>query len=89
MPPWASSRREYTGLTLSRTRVHVPRRAVPTYKNGQKCAAGTPDAGQKGVVRARSWILSTATGKSGNELKQVGGRLRLAARPTSSSRTVS
>ena len=35
------------------------------YKNGQKCAAGTPDAGKVGVVRARWWTLK------GN--KQVGG----------------
>jgi hypothetical protein len=43
------------------------------YKNGQKCAKGTPDAGQAGVVRARSWTLSTAAQKSGSEQKLVGG----------------
>jgi hypothetical protein len=42
------------------------------YKNGQKCAAGTPDAGKKGVLRVRSWILSTSTGKN-NEIQETGG----------------
>jgi hypothetical protein len=44
-----------------------------TYTNGQKCAKGTPDAGQVGVVRARSWTLSTAGQKNGSEQKLVGG----------------
>jgi len=43
------------------------------YKNGQKCAKGTPDAGQAGVVRVRSWTLSTASKKSGSEVKLLGG----------------
>jgi hypothetical protein len=41
------------------------------YTNGQKCAKGTPDAGQVGVVRARAWTLAAA--KSGSEQKLVGG----------------
>jgi len=62
---------QYTGLTLTNSSVQYP--GAKLYKNGQKCAAGTPDAGQTGVVRARSWTLSTASQKSGSELKQVGG----------------
>jgi hypothetical protein len=43
------------------------------YKNGQKCAKGTPDAGQVGVVRARAWTLSSAVQASGKEVKLLGG----------------
>jgi hypothetical protein len=63
---------EYAAGTLTNTSVHYP--GGVTYKNGQKCAAGTPDAGKVGVVRARSWTLSTAGQKSGSETKQVGGK---------------
>jgi hypothetical protein len=63
---------EYTGLTLSNTALKYPGTSVPAYKNGQACAAGTPDAGKKGVMLARSWVLSTKTVK-GNQLKQTGG----------------
>jgi hypothetical protein len=42
-------------LTLTNTSVQYP--GDVAYKNGQKCAAGTPDAGKVGVVRARWWIL--------------------------------
>ena len=63
---------EYTSLKLTNTSVQYPGGTV--YKNGQKCATGTPDAGQVGVVRARSWTLSTASKKSGSEVKQVGGQ---------------
>jgi len=42
------------------------------YENGQKCAKGTPDAGQVGVVRARTWTLSAAA-QSGSEEKLLGG----------------
>jgi len=64
---------EYTGLTLSNTVLKYPGTSVPQYTNGQKCAAGTPDAGKKGEIRVRSWTLSTKTGK-GHELEQVGGQ---------------
>jgi hypothetical protein len=64
--------KEYTAGTLTNTSVHYP--GGVTYKNGQKCAAGTPDAGMVGVVRARSWTLSTASQKSGSETKQIGGK---------------
>ena len=63
---------EYTGLTLTNTAIKLPGTTVPKYANGDKCAAGTPDAGKKGELRVRSWVLSTASGKNG-ELKQVGG----------------
>ncbi len=61
---------EYTGLTLTNTSVKYPQGQL--YTNGATCAAGTPDAGKKGTIRVRSWVLSTSTGK-GNQLKQVGG----------------
>jgi hypothetical protein len=60
---------EYTGLTLSNSVVQYP--GGKEYKNGQECAAGTPDAGQKGVLRVRSWLLSSKSG--GSQLTQVGG----------------
>ncbi len=50
-------------LTLTNTSVQYP--GGVAYKNGQKCAAGTPDAGKVGVVRARWWTLKG---------KQAGGR---------------
>ncbi len=62
----------YTGLTLTNTNREVPLGSVPEYKNGQKCAAGTPDAGKVGEVQARSWVVSTTTGKNGEE-KETGG----------------
>ena len=62
---------EYSGMKLTNTSVQYP--GGTAYKNGEKCAKGTPDAGQVGVVRSRSWILSTST-KSGSEDKLVGGR---------------
>ena len=39
---------EYTGLTLTNTELKYPSAKVPAYTNGQKCAAGTPDAGKVG-----------------------------------------
>ena len=62
---------EYSTLKLTNTSVMYP--GGVDYKNGQKCAKGTPDAGQVGVVRARSWTLSTASQKSGSEDKLLGG----------------
>jgi hypothetical protein len=62
---------EYSTMKLTNTSVMYP--AGTLYKNGQKCAKGTPDAGQVGVVRARSWTLSTASKKSGSEESLVGG----------------
>ena len=60
----------YTGLTLTNTSLKYPSPSSPEYKNGQKCAAGTPDAGKVGEVIARTWVLSTA---SNGEQKEVGG----------------
>ncbi len=62
----------YTGLTLTNTKLKYPTTGVPQYTNGQKCAAGTPDAGKAGVVMARSWIISTTTGKT-HEQTETGG----------------
>ncbi len=62
----------YSGLTLTNTELKYPSATVPAYSNGQKCAAGTPDAGKVGEVQARTWVLSTKTGKNG-QLEQVGG----------------
>jgi hypothetical protein len=62
---------EYTGMKLTNSSVQYPGAKV-LYKNGQKCAAGTPDAGKAGVVRVRSWTLSTAVQKSGSETKLLG-----------------
>ncbi len=51
---------EYEGLTLSKTEIAVPTAkgtANPktTYKNGDTCAAGTPDAGKTGKVEYAYW----------------------------------
>lgn len=62
---------EYTGMKLTNTSVTYP--GGTAYKNGQKCAKGTPDAGQAGVARVRSWTLSAASKKSGSEVKLLGG----------------
>ena len=61
----------YAGLTLTNTTLKYPSASVPEYKNGQKCAAGTKDAGKVGEVQARTWILSTTT--TNGEQKEVGG----------------
>jgi hypothetical protein len=62
----------YSGLTLTNTTLKYPSASVPLYKNGQKCGTGTPDAGQVGEVQARTWVLTTKTGKNG-ELETAGG----------------
>ena len=62
----------YDGLTLTNTTLKYPSTKVPEYKNGEKCATGTPDAGKVGEVQARWWVLTTKTGKNG-ELEQTGG----------------
>jgi hypothetical protein len=63
--------KEDATVKLTNTSVQYPGGVL--YKNGQKCAKGTPDAGQAGVVRVRSWTLSQAGQKSGSEVKLVGG----------------
>ena len=62
---------EYTGLTLTNTTLKYPATKVPEYKNGDKCAAGTPDAGKVGEVLARSWIITTQV--KHNEEVETGG----------------
>ena len=59
-------------MTLTNTSVMYP--GGTKYKNGEKCAKGTPDAGQVGVVRSRSWTLSSASQKSGSQVKLLGGK---------------
>jgi hypothetical protein len=68
----------YTGLTLTNTTLKYPSTKVPKYFNGDKCAAGTPDAGKKGVVMARSWVFSTSANKNG-ETTEVGGQTTYSA----------
>ena len=62
---------ENATVKLSNTSVQYPGGVL--YKNGQTCAKGTPDAGQAGVVRVRSWTLSPGQ-KSGSEVKELGGQ---------------
>ncbi len=66
----------YTGLTLTNTMLKYPSSTSHEYTNGQKCAAGTPDAGKVGEVKARSWILTTKTEKNG-EQEETGGATTL------------
>ena len=62
---------EYTGMKLTNSSVQYP--AAKLYKNDEKCPSGTPDAGKAGVVRVRSWTISTAAEKSGSKVKLLGG----------------
>jgi hypothetical protein len=62
----------YTGLTITNNTIKYPSSSATEYKDGEKCATGTPDAGKAGTVQARWWILSTPSG-SNNESKPVGG----------------
>jgi hypothetical protein len=64
---------EYNGFHLTDTSMQLPAKGEPKYVNGQKCAKGTPDAGKKGEVRVRTWVLSTTAGKNGS-FKAVGGQ---------------
>jgi hypothetical protein len=61
----------YHGLTLTNTSLKYPSAKVPEYKNGEKCAAGTPDAGKVGEVQARWWVVTTQT--KNNQLVQTNG----------------
>jgi hypothetical protein len=60
----------YTGLTITNNTLLYPSKTVPEYKDGQKCATGTPDAGKVGTVQARWWVLTTV---SSNHEEPVGG----------------
>jgi hypothetical protein len=62
---------EYSGLTLTNTSLKYPGSSTE-YKNGAKCPAGTPDAGKVGEMQARSWLLTTKTGKNG-QLEETKG----------------
>jgi hypothetical protein len=66
---------EYTGFTLTNTTLQYPGKTT-VYKNGTKCPAGTPDAGKVADVKARSWLITTKTGKNG-ELEESGGATTL------------
>jgi hypothetical protein len=61
----------YPGLTLTNTTLKYPDAKAPEYKSGQKCAAGTPDAGKVGEVVARWWVVTTQT--KNNQLVQTNG----------------
>jgi hypothetical protein len=50
---------DYPGASLSSTQLKVPGHG--TYRNGQVCAKGTPDAGQKGFVKAEVWPNAVST----------------------------
>jgi cell division septation protein DedD len=61
----------YTGLTLTNTSLKLPAAKATEYQNGEKCPAGTPDAGKVGEMLARSWVITTQT--KHNQLVQTGG----------------
>jgi hypothetical protein len=63
---------EYTGMTLTNSTFKYPDSSVPAYRNGEKCASGTPDAGKVGVLRARTWTLA-ANSAQGKKIKLIGG----------------
>jgi hypothetical protein len=60
------------GTVVTNTTLQYP--GGTQYTNGTKCKSGTPDAGQTGVVRVRSWTLSSSgSQKSGSQVKLLGG----------------
>jgi hypothetical protein len=63
---------EYTGLTLTNTSIKLPTGSL--LAKGDTCAKGTPDAGKVGVLKARSWVISTKSGKNGQVL-ETGGKV--------------
>jgi hypothetical protein len=68
----------YPGLTLTNTTLKYPAAKVPEYKNGEKCAAGTPDAGKVGEVQARWWVITTQV-KNNQEVQTKGVTTKKAA----------
>jgi hypothetical protein len=50
---------EYSGLTVTNTSLKYPGTKSQEYTNGEKCPAGTPDAGKAGEVMARWWVITT------------------------------
>lgn len=68
---------EYSGgLSVSATNVTVA--AHKTYKNGEVCPKGTPDAGKKGEVTAETWPNAVTT--QGTALTGDPGLYKIAAR---------
>jgi hypothetical protein len=65
---------EYSGMTLTNSSLKYPATGTVLYKNGQKCAKGTPDAGKVGTVQARTYHLAS-TASSSKETKLAGGDL--------------
>ena len=56
----------YPGVSLSADRLEINHK---TYRNGQVCPSGTPDAGKPGVVKVATWtnpLTNTSTVLSGN-----------------------
>lgn len=62
---------EYAGLTLTNTTLKYPGTKSQEYKNGEKCPAGTPDAGKTGEVMARWWVITTQV-KNNQEVQTKG-----------------
>jgi cell division septation protein DedD len=62
----------YQGLTLTNTILKYPASGVPEYRDGEKCQAGTPDAGMVGQLKARWWVVSTKTTSKG-QVEETGG----------------
>jgi hypothetical protein len=68
---------EYSGgLSVSATEVTAT--AHRTYKNGEVCPKGTPDAGKKGEVKAETWPNAVTT--KGTALTGDPGLYKIAAR---------
>ncbi|HUC04330.1 MAG TPA: hypothetical protein VL961_02965 [Acidimicrobiales bacterium] len=66
---------EYSGMKLTNKELEYPGASTATsgsYKNGQVCPKGTPDAGKHGVLMARTWTLGNST-KSGKVINLKGG----------------
>ncbi|MEI6453397.1 MAG: hypothetical protein WCO31_02260 [Actinomycetes bacterium] len=45
----------YNGFLVSQASITIPESVAKTYKTGDVCPAGTPDAGKKGVVTVAYW----------------------------------
>jgi len=65
---------EQKGMTLTDSSLTYPGKVAKTYTNGEKCPSGTPDAGKKGFIQVRSWILSASKGSNGSFVK-LGGKV--------------
>ena len=67
---------DYPGAALTSNLLKVP--AHGTYRNGQTCPKGTPDAGQKGFVKVEVWpnaVSTKGTVLTGNpETHKIGAR---------------